>query len=58
MSIPIIVFDERKAMDAYDAHRAVLMAEQKDPALRQNPFWTMIRQDAFEQFARAFSVIS
>lgn len=52
--IPIIYCDERRASDAYNAHIALLMAENSDPTLKDNPFWTVLRQDAFEAFSNAF----
>ena len=44
----------RRADDALAAHAALLRAELADPTLRANPCWTVLRQDAFEQWAKAF----
>jgi hypothetical protein len=40
-----------RAAQAFEAHRAILLAELRSSELRDNPFWTMLRQDAFERFA-------
>jgi hypothetical protein len=58
MSLPTISMDERKARDAFDVHAALLKAERDDPRLSRNPYWTMLRQDAFEAFCNAFKVLS
>lgn len=52
--IPVVAYDERKARDAYQVHAALLTAENRDARLKQNPQWTMLRQDAYEAFCRAF----
>lgn len=38
---------------AFDAHRAILMVEIARPELRENPFWTMLKQDAYVRFCEA-----
>lgn len=53
-SVPIILCAAEKADLAFQAHSALLKAERERPELRKNPFWTMLRQDAFERFAEAF----
>ena len=57
MSIPITRIDEKRARDAFDAHCALLKAERDDPRLSLNPQWTILRQDAYEAFSRAFTVL-
>lgn len=52
--IPTYRFDEARARDAYDAHIALLDAEQRYPELKGNPAWQILRADAFENFALAF----
>jgi hypothetical protein len=42
-----------KAGMAYAAHQALLMAEHAAPELADNPYWTMLRQDAYERFTLA-----
>lgn len=54
MNVPVIRYHEREAQNAYLAHIALLTAEIADPALRDNPAWTILRQDAFERFATAY----
>ena len=36
---------------AFAAHAAMVKAENATPSLRHNPFWIMLRQDAYERFA-------
>lgn len=51
MVTPIPTFNRQRADRAFAAHAAMMWAEARDQALRDNPFWTMLRQDAFERFA-------
>lgn len=51
---PVILYDPVRADQAFKAHRALLLAEIANAGLAANPFWTMIRQDAYERFANAF----
>ena len=39
---------------AFAAHSALLKAEADTPTLKDNPFWIMLRQDAYERFHSAF----
>lgn len=57
MKFPVVHFDERKAADAYLAHVALLECELRDPLLRANPAWVILRQDAFERFANAYEAV-
>lgn len=57
MEVPVILYDEQQAHDAYVVHIALLMAERADPTLKNNPVWTMHRQDAYERFAVAFGKV-
>ncbi|MGJ0236967.1 hypothetical protein ACQEPB_00400 [Novosphingobium fluoreni] len=41
---------EHQLQDAWAAHRGLLMAEQRDPSLRDNPQWKLLRMDAYETF--------
>ncbi len=56
-AIPIYRIDETRATDAFEAHKALLECERMRPALRHNPAWTVLRQDAFENFALAFEAM-
>jgi hypothetical protein len=38
---------------AWAAFDAILKAERRDPALRSNPCWKVLRWDAYEEFERA-----
>lgn len=49
--------NERKAREAFEVHCALLGAERDNPALKRNPRWTVLRQDAFEAFALTFTVL-
>lgn len=42
------------AAKAFAAHRALLHYERYNPELRTNPYWTMLKLDAYEAFMRAF----
>lgn len=43
-----------RAEQAYDVHAALLRMERIQPNLRDNPFWIMLKQDAYERFHIAF----
>lgn len=45
---------EQQANDAFEAHRALMLMEVRSPQLAENPAWTVLRQEAFAQFAMAF----
>ena len=53
MSDPAVL-NRQRAEDAFAVHAALLKAQVNDPALRDNPQWTIIRQEAFERFSLAF----
>lgn len=57
MTVPIALVDERRAREAFDVHAALLKAERDDPKLSRNPQWTVLRQDAYEAFSAAFTVL-
>jgi hypothetical protein len=58
MSVKTIGVNEREALDAFAVHCALLKAERTDPKLSSNPQWTMLRQDAYERFSNAFTVLT
>lgn len=39
----------QRAQQAYEAHAAIMRQTAATPALLDNPYWTMLRQDAFER---------
>ena len=43
------------ADQAFAAHAAIMRAQAGNPALSDNPFWTILRQDAYERFAVEFA---
>lgn len=53
-SIPTYLVNLEAARQAFEAHSAIILAELRSTELSQNPFWTMLRQDAYERFALAF----
>ncbi len=53
-AVPVIRYDEQRAAHAFQAHCALLLLEQINPKLRDNPAWTVLRQDAYENFELAF----
>lgn len=55
--VPVILCDMEKAELAFAAHCALAKAEGADPNLRSNPYWTMLRQDAWEAFWTAFEKV-
>ncbi len=40
--------------EAFEVHAALVHTEAMRPALRNNPLWRLHRQDAAEDFARAW----
>jgi hypothetical protein len=44
-----------RADDAFAVHRALILAETRDPSLRDNPQWILHRMDAFETYHRALT---
>lgn len=57
MKVKAIGVDEGRARDAFAVHAALLKAERDDPSLSRNPQWTLLRQDAYERFSNAFTVL-
>ena len=56
-TIPIIMWNKRRADDAFAAHKALLLAENSAPELRKNPAWQCLRADAYENFVLAFEAV-
>jgi hypothetical protein len=42
---------QTRAEQAWEVHHMLLLMEVRNQSLRNNPFWTMMRQDAYERFA-------
>lgn len=42
------------AEQAFAVHAALLKAETADPSLADNPFWRVLRLNAYEQFHNLF----
>jgi hypothetical protein len=55
--IPVILCAADIADNALRAHMALVKAEKDNPALKANPHWSLLRQDAFERFAEAFQKV-
>lgn len=53
-SIRLIRWNKLRADQAFAVHANLLGLEELRPELKQNPYWTMIRQDAYERFELAF----
>ena len=53
-AVRTISFDEQLAHNACEVHFALLKAERDHPELKNNPIWTIHRQDAYERFSNAF----
>jgi len=47
----------RLAADAFSAHCAMVSLEAIRPELKHNPAWTVLRQDAYENFTLAFEAV-
>ena len=45
------------ANQAFAVHAGLLRAECNNPELADNPFWTMLKQDAYERFFTAFKEV-
>ena len=56
-SVPVIQFDEARAHEAWEAHRAMLLTEMRQPALKENASWTALRETAMSDFLRAFEEV-
>ena len=52
--VPVIGYKRAEAERAFEVHAALIKAEAGNRALKDNPVWTMLRQDAFERFSHAF----
>jgi hypothetical protein len=53
-----VMCDRAKAADqAFQAHQAVLLMSIQKPSLADNPFWTMLKQDAYERFVLALEKV-
>lgn len=50
----MIAFKQDEAAQAFEVHAALIKAEADHRSLKDNPVWTMLRQDAFERFSLAF----
>lgn len=51
---PVIHSNGPAADKAYRRHRALAIAMREDPSLRDDPQFTIMRQDAYERFHGAF----
>lgn len=56
-SIRLIRWDRLRAEQAFAVHAGLLGLEELRPELKHNPYWTMLRQDAYERFAVAFDEV-
>lgn len=52
--IPVFLWNQTRADDAWRAYQAMRSTERADPALRENAAWAALVADAFEQFSLAF----
>lgn len=52
---PVIYYERDKADLAFEVHQALMKAEADNPSLRENPFWAVLRSDAYGEFCRAFA---
>lgn len=54
--VPIILYNEDKARDAYLAYLGILTQQRLDPSLKDSPAWTMLREAAFANFYCTFAL--
>lgn len=57
MTVPVILFNEQRAKDAFAAYRALRLHEVEEPKLRDNPAWNALARDAYENFELAFEAL-
>lgn len=53
MRVPATIRDtelHRRLDEAWEVHRAMILSEIRDPALRANPQWMLLRMDAYEAY--------
>lgn len=50
-------FDEHRANQAWEAHSTLVKAMIGNPELRDNPIWTMFRNEAYYLLQEAFGSI-
>jgi len=55
--VRLIKCDEARAHEAWEAHRAMVLAEIRQPALKDNATWTVLRETAMTDFLRAFEEV-
>lgn len=55
-AVPLIKCNAARAEQAWEVHKALVEAEMRNPALRDNPVWKLHRMDAYELFVNAFEV--
>lgn len=58
MRLPVILCAADVADNAFQAHMVLVKAERENPALKNNPHWTLLRQEAYERFAEAFERVT
>lgn len=58
MTVPVYLFDQRKASDAWEAHSELLKLMIRNPSLRDNPVWTLLRQEAYELLCEAYKDVT
>lgn len=55
--IRIIQYNRERADNALSAYSALVSLEAIRPELKHNPAWTVLRQDAYENFCLAFEEV-
>lgn len=56
-SVSVIRYDEMRAHQAWEAHTALIRAELRQPALKDNPQWAVLRDVAAANFISAFEEV-
>jgi len=55
MNVPVILYDEQRATDAYTAYAALCQRERVEPSLTENAQWTLLKRIAFANFSAEFA---
>lgn len=45
---------DKQASQAWDAYKAIVLRQQQEPGLAENPYWLFIRAEAYANFCLAF----
>jgi hypothetical protein len=55
--VPIIIVDNTRERQAWEAYQALRMTEQRKPSLRDNPYWTAHCNAMWQDWFSLFEVL-